>query len=129
MIHVSADVPSFLRRIIMYTICGIWADVMRMGLLPEEKGKHDADWWVEHQNEIEFTLRVLMGLGLAFTPNHKGILGQSPEHAETQEVKPSNAMKRLHRYSRAHYRYRDERDKQLMASVAQSTGREPRRSA
>jgi hypothetical protein len=113
----------------MHTICGIWADVMRMRLLPEEKGKHDADWWVEHQNEIAFTLRVLMGLGLAFTPNHNRILGQSPKHTETLEVKPSNAMKRLHRYSRAHYRYRDERDKQLTASVAKSTGREPQRSA
>lgn len=113
----------------MITICGILTDVLRMGLLPEEKGKHDADWWLEHQNEIKFTLRVLMGLGLAFTPNPKRNLGQSPKHAETVEVKPSNAMKRLHRYSRAHYRYRDERDKQLRASLAQSTGRDPRRSA
>jgi hypothetical protein len=109
MIHVSADVPSQLRRIIMITICGILTDVLRMGRLPEEKGKHDADWWLEHQNEIKFTLRVLMGLGLAN-------LGQSPEHAETVEVNPSNAMKLL-------------RDKQLRASGAQSTGRERQRSA
>jgi hypothetical protein len=101
----------------MYKISGIWTDVMRMGLLPEEIGKDDADWWIEHQNEIGFALRVLMGLRLAVVPNEFTV-SRCQKHKEALAIKPSNAMKRLHRHSRAHYGYRDKRDKQLRASVA-----------
>lgn len=101
----------------MYKISGLWTDVMRMGLLPEEKHKDDADWWIEHQDEIGFTLRVLMGLRLAVVP-HEFTVTRCQKNNDALEIKASNAMKRLYRLSRAYYGYRDERDKHLRASVA-----------
>jgi hypothetical protein len=78
---------------------------MRMGL----HGKNyqpDAEWWIEHQKEIEFAFGVLAGLGLA------GRIGQRQDG--TVLWTPSRTMKRLHR----HYRYREARDNHLQANLA-----------
>jgi hypothetical protein len=91
----------------MIEISGLWADVMRMGV--ERHDQDDAEWWMARQNEIEFALRVLAGLGLA---NRR-----SPKNG-TVEWSPSRSLKQLHRYSRRHHDYRHARDKHLKARVA-----------
>jgi hypothetical protein len=90
----------------MLQISGIWADVMRMGL----QGKNyqpDAEWWLEHEKEIEFAFGVLAGLGLAKR--------NGPVKDGTVVWTPSRTMKRLH--SHLHYGYRHARDKHLQANL------------
>ena len=59
----------------MFTIYGILVDVMRLGVGPDEKAKQDVQFWIDHQREIEFSLRVLSGLNLAVwrEPNEDGV--------------------------------------------------------
>ena len=94
----------------MFTIYGILVDVMRLGVGPDEEAKQDVQFWIDHQREIEFSLRVLSGLNLAVwrEPNENGV----------QDISPSNALKRLHRNSRCHYTYRHSRDRHLRAALA-----------
>jgi hypothetical protein len=63
-----------------------------------------------HQKEIEFAFGVLSGLGIA------NASGKDEDGAVLWQ--PSRSMKRLHRYSRLHYRYRHARDERLQASLA-----------
>jgi hypothetical protein len=97
------DVPTLIQ------ISGIWADVMRTGI-EAENNQTDAEWWLEHQKEIAFALKVLSGLGLA---NQGG---------QTKDGKlvwnPSNPMKRVHRHGWQHYRYRSARDQHLQKDLA-----------
>jgi hypothetical protein len=93
----------------MLQISGIWADVMRMGL-QGDNDKPDNQWWIEHQKEIEFAFGVLAGLGLA----HESGTAEDGTVVWT----PSRTMKRLHRYSRFYYGYREARDKHLQANLA-----------
>ena len=97
----------------MFTIYGILVDVMRLGVGPDEEAKQDVQFWIDHQREIEFSLRVLSGLNLAVwrEPNEDGV----------QDISPSNALKRLHRNSRCHYTYRHSRDRHLRAALAVAT--------
>ena len=75
------DVPTLIQ------ISGIWADVMRIGL-EADNNQNDSEWWLEHQAEIAFALKVLAGLGLA----NQG--GQTKDGKVVWN--PSNPMKRLH---------------------------------
>src|SRR5579859_1919498 len=98
----------------MFKIYGIWIDVMRMGQHPGDEAKTDTEWWSAHQGEIEFTLKVLSGLGLAFwrrTPDEDGEL----------DVRSSRLLKRLHRDDKTHCRYLRARDKRLRANLARRT--------
>jgi hypothetical protein len=88
-------------------------DVMRLGVGANEKAKPDVELWVEHQREIEFTLRVLSGLNLG--------VWHEPNEERMQDISPSNALKRLHRNSRCHYTYRHSRDQHLQAALAVAT--------
>ena len=93
----------------MLQISGIWIDVMRMAF-GDDNHQSDAEWWLAHQKEIEFAFGVLSGLGLANASRKDedgAVLWQS-----------SRSMKRLHRYSRLHYRYRHARDERLQAGLA-----------
>src|SRR3984893_19426487 len=90
-------------------ISGIWADVMRMWLVADNS-QPDAEWWLEHQAEIAFALKVLAGLGLA----NQG--GQTKDGKVVWN--PSNPMKRLHRHGWQYYRYRNAPDKRLQADLA-----------
>jgi hypothetical protein len=96
----------------MFVIYGMWADVMRLGLLPEEAIKEDVEWWQEHQKEIDFTFKVLAGLNLA--------TWREPDEDGVQNIAPSNALKKLLRYKRPHYIGRSARDKHLQALFAES---------
>jgi hypothetical protein len=97
------DVPTLIQ------ISGIWADVMRIGL-EADNNQNDSEWWLEHQAEIAFALKVLAGLGLA----NQG--GQTKDGKVVWN--PSNPMKRLHRHGWQYYRYRNARDKRLQADLA-----------
>jgi hypothetical protein len=97
------DVPTLIQ------ISGIWADVMRMGI-ETDNNENDAGWWLEHQKEIDFALKVLSGLGLA----NQG--GQTKDGKVVWNA--SNPMKRLHRHGWQFYRYRKARDKRLQADLA-----------
>ena len=98
-------------------IASIWVDVMRMGLLPEDEGQHDAEWWHKRQKEIHFAFRVLAGLGLADAEplsDDKRDLQNVQELIEQEghvifPVLPSKKLKRLYRKASARYlRKRDE---------------------
>jgi hypothetical protein len=97
----------------MFVIYGMWVDVMRLGLLPEEGIKEDVDWWQDHQKEIEFTFKVLAGLNLA--------TWRESDEDGVQNIAPSNSLKKLLRYSsRPHCICRRARDKHLQALFARS---------
>ena len=93
----------------MLQISGIWIDVIRIAF-DDDNHQSDAEWWLAHQKEIEFAFGVLSGLGLA------NVSGKDEDG--TVLWQPSRSMKRLHRYSRLHYRYRHARDERLHASLA-----------
>ena len=88
---------------------------MRLGLPDEELGKHDIEWWLDHQKEIEFAFKVLAGLNLAtwHEPNENGV----------HDIVPSNALKRLLRHSKSHYTCRRARDKHLRVALTDAVER------
>jgi len=99
----------------MFVLYGIWTDVMRLGLAPEEETKPDVEWWIDHQKEIEFTLTVLKGLNSTTC--------QEPGEGRVRDISPSNALKRLVRYSLSHYLCRHARDNHLRAALVQVVGK------
>jgi hypothetical protein len=98
-----------------FEIYGAWIDVMRLAMSDEDLGKQDIEFWLDHQKEIEFAFKVLAGLNLAtwHEPNENGV----------QDIAPSNALKRLLRYSTSHYTCRRVRDKHLRAALANAIKR------
>ena len=56
----------------MSAISELWIDVMRMGFYDDEEWHpadelDDADFWIENEEHIAFTFRVLFGLDLLNT--------------------------------------------------------------
>jgi len=107
-----------------FLISGIWLDIMRMGQSSEEDNIDDVKWWSQHKKEINFSFRILAGLGLAESivlsedENEMEKLtqeaeagGEGPLELCTWEVTPSKALMRL--YRKAISRYLRERDKRL----------------
>jgi hypothetical protein len=112
---------------INFGISPIWVDVMRIGLPIDESAQHDAEWWIEHQSEVNFAFKVLGGLGLAecavFSDDKKVKAEAEKELDEAKSegdegliwnVRPTDALMRL--YREAEPRYRREREALLKCS-------------
>ena len=96
----------------MIEIYGIWADVMRSGVVDAD-GHDDPDWWIANQEKIAFAFGVLANIGLA---------NRQPNKEDGTVVwQPSRRMKHIHRDSRFYYGYRYLRDKHLQAAVLRRT--------
>lgn len=112
---------------INFGISPIWVDVKRIGLPIDESGQHDAEWWIEHQSEINFAFKVLAGLGLAeckVFSNDEKVRAEAEEELDEAKregdesliwnVTPTDALMRL--YREAEPRYRREREALLNCS-------------
>jgi hypothetical protein len=105
-----------------FLISAIWLDVMRMGQPLEEVDVDDVEWWRQHNKEINFAFKILVGLGLA-----ESVVFSEDEKAEKEKqeleddgeclelytwpVTPSKDLMRL--YSKAISKYLRERDNRL----------------